>query len=217
MPDHISFCQGPSGVILLDLRRDWYFQLDPALEPAFRALVHEDGASPDRERVQQLMTLGVIEHRSGLATRLKPPAVTPAAASWRDQAPPSRASFLFAAEVWRSLRTARAQVARTPFENIIARLRARKARRVSSSHDVEALKLWAARFEAARRGAPIDAVCLQDSLALLEIYARRNLYPELVLGVTVAPFAAHCWLQAGGLILNEALDEAAPFQPILVV
>lgn len=58
--------------------------------------------------------------------------------------------------------------------------------------------------------------CLLDSLVLLEFAARRGVEPEWVFGVQTVPFAAHCWVQHGGLVLNDAVERVATFTPILV-
>ena len=218
LPSYLSYCRAAAGTILLDLRRDWYFQLDPALEPTFSALARGDEQAADARHLRSLLELGVLEVRENRPTRLEPATVSAPIRSWRDEAGAGRASPLFIAEVWLAVRRARRQVSAVPFEHVIDRLRRRKAACANPTVDNrEALTTLASRYAGARRSTPIDAVCLQDSLALLDVYARRGLFPSFVIGVTTAPFAAHCWLQTGELILNEALDEAAQFLPILVV
>lgn len=59
--------------------------------------------------------------------------------------------------------------------------------------------------------------CLSSSIALTRFLARRNLYPHLVLGVRMAPFAAHAWVQADDLVLNDTVDMASRYTPILVI
>jgi hypothetical protein len=59
--------------------------------------------------------------------------------------------------------------------------------------------------------------CLRDSIALLRFLIRRGVAAELVIGVKLYPFAAHCWVQQGPLILNDNLGGAAGFAPILVL
>lgn len=58
--------------------------------------------------------------------------------------------------------------------------------------------------------------CLPRSLAL--VHALRTLgHPALlVLGVALQPFAAHAWVQAGEVVLNDELDHVLLFAPILV-
>lgn len=59
--------------------------------------------------------------------------------------------------------------------------------------------------------------CLFDSLALVEYLARRRAFPTWVFGVTVAPFAAHCWLQQGSVVYNDAPEHVRRYTPILSV
>lgn len=63
---------------------------------------------------------------------------------------------------------------------------------------------------------PTKPVCLPDSLALRRILARRGHHPDLVFGVSAYPFAAHCWLQSGDLVLDDVLDHVHLFTAIHV-
>jgi len=54
-------------------------------------------------------------------------------------------------------------------------------------------------------------------LALLEFLAIKNLYPTWVFGVQAQPFGAHCWLQEGDKLLNESVEYAGQFTPIMAV
>jgi len=38
-----------------------------------------------------------------------------------------------------------------------------------------------------------------------------------VFGVKLNPFSAHCWVQAGDIVLNDAIDHVTIHTPILVV
>jgi hypothetical protein len=59
--------------------------------------------------------------------------------------------------------------------------------------------------------------CLFDSIALIEFLASFDVFPTWVIAVRTRPFAAHSWVVDGGLILNELLERAEEFYPILVV
>lgn len=58
--------------------------------------------------------------------------------------------------------------------------------------------------------------CLPRSLALLLAAYADGHHPDFVIGVRNHPFAAHCWVQAKGKVLNDNLDHARLFTPILV-
>ena len=75
----------------------------------------------------------------------------------------------------------------------------------------------ALRFDRVRRLAPVKPRCLPDSIAFLRYTARYGYAPRLVFGVTAHPFAAHCWVQDDACVLNDALDHALQFFPILIV
>lgn len=56
--------------------------------------------------------------------------------------------------------------------------------------------------------------CLPRTLALLDFLARRGHCAQLVFGVRTHPFEAHCWAQAGGLILNDTVARTRWYTPI---
>jgi hypothetical protein len=59
--------------------------------------------------------------------------------------------------------------------------------------------------------------CLFDSLVLIEFLARFEVFPNWVIAVRTRPFAAHSWVVDDGLLLNERLEAAEEFFPILVI
>ncbi|MGH8293945.1 MAG: lasso peptide biosynthesis B2 protein [Steroidobacteraceae bacterium] len=64
---------------------------------------------------------------------------------------------------------------------------------------------------------PWDYRCLFDSLALIRFLSRFNLYPDWVFGVQDDPFRAHCWVQAGGRVLNDDLEHVRSYTAIMMV
>jgi hypothetical protein len=42
-------------------------------------------------------------------------------------------------------------------------------------------------------------------------------YPDWVFGVNADPFEAHCWVQAGNVVLNDTVAWVSGFTPIMVV
>jgi len=59
--------------------------------------------------------------------------------------------------------------------------------------------------------------CLFDALALSEFLAHYRIYPHWVFGVQARPFAAHCWLQLGDLVLNDTVEHVKRYTAIMVV
>lgn len=106
------------------------------------------------------------------------------------------------------------------FEIVVARVRLRgeRARAVASSVSEQELHRLVAAFAKLR---PFfftakDA-CLFDALSLSEFLAGYGVFPRWVFGVQSRPFAAHCWLQLGGVVLNDTVDHVKRYTPIMVV
>jgi hypothetical protein len=59
--------------------------------------------------------------------------------------------------------------------------------------------------------------CLYDSLALLLFLRRFDICPDWVFGVRTGPFAAHCWLQSGNVVLNDSVENVRSYTPIMAV
>jgi len=72
-------------------------------------------------------------------------------------------------------------------------------------------------YDQARALVPVARNCLLDSLALDAWLASEDLQCQLVFGVTVQPFVAHCWLQTQQAVLNDGYDRVSRFTPILAL
>jgi hypothetical protein len=101
---------------------------------------------------------------------------------------------------------------------IVSDVRQRKQRRkLSESTDWAFLRELVAIFFSIRPFYPRKYLCLYDSLALIEFLALFNLFPQWVFGVTAEPFRAHCWVQEADVILNDSLDFARIYKPIMSI
>ncbi|HVY79752.1 MAG TPA: lasso peptide biosynthesis B2 protein [Steroidobacteraceae bacterium] len=110
----------------------------------------------------------------------------------------------------------------TSFEKMISRAHRRRervlARRVSSAFDRERAHRAVATFATLRPYffSAKDA-CLFEALALLHFLAALDIHPNWVFGVQACPFAAHCWLQHGGTVLNDTSEHVSRYSPIMVI
>lgn len=71
-----------------------------------------------------------------------------------------------------------------------------------------------ARFAAARIWIPAPYVCLFDSLCLMRFLLAHGLGADLVFGVRARPFAAHCWVECEGAVLDDGGEACASFAEI---
>jgi hypothetical protein len=118
--------------------------------------------------------------------------------------------------VWSTRRKLRTRLFKTNLDEAIAyRERKTEPSKSEKSPPSEQSLLRAAwQFSQARRYVPIDPICLLDSLSMLRLLSHHGLRAHIVFGVTAEPFAAHCWVQAGDIVLNETLSDAIAHTPI---
>lgn len=57
--------------------------------------------------------------------------------------------------------------------------------------------------------------CLFNAVVLREFLRRQRIDSQLVIGVRVGPFAAHCWLQSGDDVLTDRAEYITGFAPIV--
>lgn len=65
--------------------------------------------------------------------------------------------------------------------------------------------------------APISRKCLVRSFLLMRFLDRAGHSAQWVFGVRTWPFGAHCWVQSGDVVLDDAPERLAPYQPIFCV
>lgn len=59
--------------------------------------------------------------------------------------------------------------------------------------------------------------CLVRSLAMFMMLQRRGVSSRLIFGVRADPFAAHCWVERNGAVLNDVAENVRCFTPIMVL
>lgn len=63
---------------------------------------------------------------------------------------------------------------------------------------------------------PFQGQCLYRAYTLRHFLRLAGLDARWVFGVRTWPFAAHCWLQSGDLVLDDDLDRVRLYTPILI-
>lgn len=90
-----------------------------------------------------------------------------------------------------------------------------KARLSAGGDDLSRALDVHARFAAARIWIPARYVCLFDSLCLMRVLLAEGISADLVFGVRARPFAAHCWVECEGEILDDGGETCASFVEIV--
>lgn len=186
--------------VFLDVRADRYFRLPPERNAQFVADSHE---------VSSVLPVQP-------PTLLRP-------GRWRLPESSSRAigegSFRLgetARAIWLQRRIER-QIAARPFSAVIGDIARTLAKHAGEEFRSEDAAPAVRAFEHAKLIRSAADRCLPRSIALALSLARRKLSAHLVIGVKLAPFAAHCWVQSGAEVLNDSLEEVQRYSPILVL
>jgi hypothetical protein len=197
-------------LVLLDTRADAYFCIPDAgadLSPSDGVLL-----TNDLNLIEALKAGGLIEPgfaRTGLASaavmspRRAAPRNPPPPWAWRD----------IADIVWSTfdlLATYRGR----PLHQLVQGSSGSPFRRPEPTRELLAV---VARFRRWVPFAPVSSKCLLRSHMLLRLLRREGHDAQWVFGVGTWPFAAHCWLQVGDMVLDDEPERLLVYRPILVV
>jgi hypothetical protein len=188
---HAFAAQVDGGWVVLDVRADRYFLAIPRTGAAF---------ATDEETI---VSLGAGQD--------------PYAAAWsatgsRWAAGPARPlpALVALACVQRVSRL----LAHGPFEALVRAIRLAPCAGRRNRPPPEVLL---ASYEAARPLHPKARICRLDAPAICLLLRRYGYPARLMFGARLEPFAAHCWAELEGMVLNEPSEAVAPFRPILSV
>jgi len=211
-------------MIFLDISQDRYFRLTDALEKAMRHFqAHESVASILLEHLATariLVEASDLEARTAIANIQRPSRSAIEQASAIENCRPSLA---IAFEVMAIVLSIHRELKSCTFKTILDKASAYRDRKVSVYETAtptaleRSLLLVNGQFARARRYVPVEPVCLLDSLSLLRFLSRRGLPANIIFGVKPEPFAAHCWVQAGDMVLNETLSDTHAYTPIRMI
>jgi len=204
----ISFGIVDGRAIFMDERTDSYFTLDPSAQEHFHRLLAEQvQLSADPELVD---AVGIFEKPATIIQATHCAAVD----SLLDREAPRRPPLSRIVKAARLVRTIRRRLRAQPIAMVLADVQAIGC---SADFEIEDMLAEACAFLDARRLAPFPRNCLLDSLSLLHWLGPKRSRFALIFGVKLDPFAAHCWIQADDLVINDRLESVAPFTPVRVI
>lgn len=198
---NLAWCAIDGTAVFLDIAADRYFRLAEAENARFLAESGTEGSDGPRQPISLPLP------RSWKQPLRRSPAIDDG---------PFRLGDV-ARSLWMQRRVERRLAARTlahvllELSDIVgSRTRAVPVRSERARRDIRA-------FQHARLLRTAADRCLPRSIALALCLARHDCRGNVVLGVKLAPFAAHCWVQAGDQVLNDELEEVLRYTPILVL
>ncbi|HEY9553143.1 lasso peptide biosynthesis B2 protein [Allosphingosinicella sp.] len=211
----ISFCRVAGRFIFLDVPRDRYFCLSAESERCFAQLVDGESLSQREHAVlAQLVAGRILKDAAEEAVPLACQFTSPVRQSLLDteQRPPALPHVLAAAF---SLASAPARLRLLGFDRLLQETARRKGR--GRDLGTEQLSAVAFAFDRLRLVATAHDRCLVRSIAAARRLIALGGRPDLVIGVKLQPFKAHCWVQHGPWLVNDRTEVVRDFTPILVV
>lgn len=217
-PD-MSFCFIGASAVMLDLKADRYYRLDRRHSAVLRAFAGST-CDADLEARQSLIAKGLI--RPGDGPPAKPVSALPVTASVIERQPPRpndmKECSISTVELIVHRFTAGQALRRLGLLRTVRYYRRRRDRFADQQCGLQGSRdraaAIAASFADRHRFFPAKRRCVPDSLALAAILWGRGCAAEVYFGVRLDPFAAHCWVQQGDLLLSDPLDSIAEFTPV---
>lgn len=205
----LSFCFIEDRAVLLDLEADRYFLL--AGEPC-RVLLQAMSGRLDTRRQFQFPSLGSRPMFVSGPNGVRPVEAEKPAGSALETPGVSQLSLGVTSVVTAQYRSS-ITLKICGLRCTIAQWRALRPAFPRRTDINEAIAL--SRFFAAKRAlVPLRRGCVPDSLALMRFLWRRGYDADLLFGVRLDPFAAHCWVQCLDQVLSDSLSNVADFTPV---
>jgi hypothetical protein len=215
--DHLHWCNCGGRAVFLDMPGDRYFCLPHAPNDAFLRAAARTMRPGDEERLQLLVTRGMLIE-GGEGGFIQPPPLIESPTHDFFEGTAHRAGLLpilraLAAELGASwaLRT-------RPFHAVVEAARScGRGKRSKGSGPGRAVREIVAAATAMSYINPSHDRCLVRALAVHALCRSSGSRPRLVFGVIAHPFTAHCWVQLGNAVLVGGYEQARLYTPILVL
>ncbi|MBD8873373.1 lasso peptide biosynthesis B2 protein [Rhodanobacter sp. DHB23] len=219
--DGLSFCIVDDHPVFLDTSGDRYFMLPEALESAFTAYI--EGRDASTSSLRTLLGHRILLPEGHPDRRCETSSAEPVTRSaMEDQTQGDGVSARTYLEILAIVCRVRSRLRRKNLHALLSDLAAHRRGKAgctaaASGKSIEENLVAAAnQFRHARKWVPLGTTCLLDSLSLVTYLANHQLPADLVFGVALSPFSAHCWVQFRHIVLNETVTGATAHTPILV-
>jgi hypothetical protein len=209
-------CEVAGSLVFLDLPADRYFALSHALgNVCLRLCTGCDVSSADLPLIAQLLERDILQSAEGAVQPALCREAVSAGSAELDGIKPVASALVIGAFARHVFAGAELKFRRLDaILNGIAREKARLSPRHEST--VEPTRVAAA-FMATDRVITARGRCLSRSVAIARTMLALGIAPDLILGVKLRPFEAHCWVQHGNALISDDPGTIRPFTPILIL
>jgi hypothetical protein len=239
LPTHVHFCTKGDAAIFLDLKNDRYVRIAGSQLEILCTLGREIGTETERvvipndldnrssvgADVRDLLSEGLLttveQHGKPIApTEIQLPDADLPEEDYAEQA--GRRSVGSAARSFLAFFVACARAATElrfrPLERTVREVGQRKAlAKTANSLDTRKAVALSRQFCALRSLFTRNNLSLFYSLALNHYLAAHGIFVTWVFAVRFDPWEAHCWLQSDGIMLNDSLEKAEDYTPIMAI
>lgn len=206
---HFCICSGRA--VFLDVPGDRYFCLPGAIDEDFQLWVAGQG-DDDRLSLTKLIELGVLIEAPPMPRIARPQLVE---APQSDLSTETSRNLIWILWVSAEHLVAKLRVRRSSFATLIQALEnEQRIPKVPPTDSLFPSKLAGA-FSRSRLLVHGWDDCLAQSIAFRRACRRLRIDAQIVIGVCLDPFAAHCWVQLGDIVLNDNVERVRHFTPIL--
>lgn len=208
-------CSGRS--VFLDVVADRYFALPEKMDLAFQRFLNgKELGFEEEQEIAQLKAKKILVSAPAVRPRHRSPAPKLAQAQFKPE--PQPVSLISRLRVAIVRGAARRDLRVKSLRDTLAKVRSRKIGEVGAAGDADlAISQISAAFSATNLIFRIVDQCLPDAIAFHQLCVSRGVTASLVIGVSINPFSAHCWLQRGGMVINDDVERIRQFTPILEI
>ena len=204
--------------VLFDVQNDRYFLAPDRMHRALGLLSHGEPLDlRDQAILAPLINRGLIIERRG-PDDAAPMAYTATSTTTGD-APGRRPSGSLICQAIIAQAGAELQLRRRKIGGVLAAIRGRRQRAIRNEAQLSSEDIFehATAFRASSKFFPTHGQCLRRSVALTNHLLTRQRVVDMVFGVSVRPFRAHCWVEHSGVVLNDTVEGVRRYTPILVI
>jgi hypothetical protein len=215
--DNLHWCESTGRIVFLDVAADRYCCLPSQAKAAFLAVAAGTAGPQDAARLNMLTQRGFLVESGSLELFQQPALVDhPSRDFLGYRVPRSSAFAILRALAWEH--RAAWQLRTRAFSEVIALARRRGLKGCEApGNSGPTIRSIAAAADAIAFVTRSHNRCLVRGLGVHAACRARGIRAKLVLGVIAHPFAAHCWVQLGDVVLVGGYEQARLYTPILVI
>jgi hypothetical protein len=234
IPRHVYFALENTAVIFLDLRSDRYSMLVGPEARVFKTLISDHrrrvlnvraSADPQDHEIRHRVLRGLLENGLLGTDHIPGEALAQADIPIADRnlmdIETLERPVVCARDTWRLTSSCIISHLRLKHERIEqtvdAMERRKKLHLFACPAALAEVRRLVSIYDRLRPLFPKDYLCLFDSLSLFDFLTRYGLFPTWVFAVKLDPWSAHCWLQYGTVALNEDVEVARTYVPIMAI